>query len=211
MRTPGCCGASRRSGRLAVPSLNSLSCSSAGCYDGQLPATLLPQALCPPAFLYACSACLLCPAPPACRYLLVYPHGCDVANHLSLFLCVADYDKLLPGWGHFAQVGAAPSAAVACACLVHVHVGAAQKPALLVPCVQLHVGAAQSAAGCLSCKCRRSACECCVLLAGSGAACAVLVLRAPACTPRRRCRHAAAQTAAGCWWAEGQTAAVPRL
>ena len=42
---------------------------------------------------------------PGCRrYLLVYPHGCDVANHLSLFLCVADYDKLLPGWSHFAQV-----------------------------------------------------------------------------------------------------------
>ena len=36
-------------------------------------------------------------------YILVYPHGCDVSNHLSLFLCVADYDKLLPGWGHFAQ------------------------------------------------------------------------------------------------------------
>jgi hypothetical protein len=31
------------------------------------------------------------------RYILVYPHGCDVCNHLSLFLCVADYDKLLPG------------------------------------------------------------------------------------------------------------------
>ena len=31
------------------------------------------------------------------RYILVYPQGCDVANHLSLFLCVADYDKLLPG------------------------------------------------------------------------------------------------------------------
>eukprot|EP00889_Picochlorum_renovo_P001770 jgi/Picre1/28800/NNA_004197.t1 len=27
----------------------------------------------------------------------------DVNNHLSLFLCVADYDKLLPGWSHFAQ------------------------------------------------------------------------------------------------------------
>jgi hypothetical protein len=26
-----------------------------------------------------------------------------VHNHLSLFLCVADYDKLLPGWSHFAQ------------------------------------------------------------------------------------------------------------
>ena len=36
-------------------------------------------------------------------YILVYPQGCDVANHLSLFLCVADYDKLLPGWSHFAQ------------------------------------------------------------------------------------------------------------
>jgi hypothetical protein len=33
----------------------------------------------------------------------VYPQGCDVCNHLSLFLCVADYDKLLPGWSHFAQ------------------------------------------------------------------------------------------------------------
>lgn len=31
------------------------------------------------------------------RYILVYPQGCDVSNHLSLFLCVADYDKLLPG------------------------------------------------------------------------------------------------------------------
>lgn len=32
------------------------------------------------------------------RHLLqVYPQGCDVCNHLSLFLCVADYDKLLPG------------------------------------------------------------------------------------------------------------------
>ncbi|KAJ9533209.1 hypothetical protein QJQ45_018317 [Haematococcus lacustris] len=36
-------------------------------------------------------------------YLLVYPQGCDVSNHLSLFLCVADYDKRLPGWSHFAQ------------------------------------------------------------------------------------------------------------
>ena len=33
----------------------------------------------------------------------MYPQGCDVCNHLSLFLCVADYDKLLPGWCHFAQ------------------------------------------------------------------------------------------------------------
>lgn len=33
------------------------------------------------------------------RYILVYPQGCDVCNHLSLFLCVADYDKLLPGGG----------------------------------------------------------------------------------------------------------------
>ena len=39
----------------------------------------------------------------SCRYILVYPQGCDVCNHLSLFLCVADYDKLLPGWSHFAQ------------------------------------------------------------------------------------------------------------
>lgn len=36
-------------------------------------------------------------------YILVYPQGCDVCNHLSLFLCVADYDKLQPGWSHFAQ------------------------------------------------------------------------------------------------------------
>ena len=31
------------------------------------------------------------------RYILVYPQGCDVSNHLSLFLCVANHDKLLPG------------------------------------------------------------------------------------------------------------------
>ncbi|XP_021312288.1 MATH domain-containing protein At5g43560 isoform X3 [Sorghum bicolor] len=36
-------------------------------------------------------------------YILVYPQGCDVSNHLSLFLCVADHEKLLPGWSHFAQ------------------------------------------------------------------------------------------------------------
>ncbi|KAG6394925.1 hypothetical protein SASPL_145516 [Salvia splendens] len=36
-------------------------------------------------------------------YILIYPRGCDVCNHLSLFLCVANHDKLLPGWSHFAQ------------------------------------------------------------------------------------------------------------
>ncbi|KAL6532384.1 hypothetical protein OROGR_014354 [Orobanche gracilis] len=36
-------------------------------------------------------------------YILIYPQGCDVPNHLSLFLCVASHDKLLPGWSHFAQ------------------------------------------------------------------------------------------------------------
>ncbi|KAL3507693.1 hypothetical protein ACH5RR_033075 [Cinchona calisaya] len=36
-------------------------------------------------------------------YILIYPQGCDVYNHLSLFLCVANHDKLLPGWSHFAQ------------------------------------------------------------------------------------------------------------
>ncbi|XP_062108155.1 TNF receptor-associated factor homolog 1a isoform X2 [Humulus lupulus] len=36
-------------------------------------------------------------------YILIYPQGCDVGNHLSLFLCVANHDKLLPGWSHFAQ------------------------------------------------------------------------------------------------------------
>ncbi|EOA15035.1 hypothetical protein CARUB_v10028390mg [Capsella rubella] len=36
-------------------------------------------------------------------YILVYPEGCDVNDHLSLFLCVAHYDKLLPGWSHLAQ------------------------------------------------------------------------------------------------------------
>ncbi|GLT99452.1 hypothetical protein SLE2022_168900 [Rubroshorea leprosula] len=35
--------------------------------------------------------------------ILIYPQGCDVCNHLSLFLCVANYDKLLEGWSHFAQ------------------------------------------------------------------------------------------------------------
>lgn len=37
----------------------------------------------------------------------MYPQGCDVANHLSLFLCVADYDKLLPGGGGRRLVGRA--------------------------------------------------------------------------------------------------------
>ncbi|XP_051127006.1 TNF receptor-associated factor homolog 1b-like isoform X2 [Andrographis paniculata] len=36
-------------------------------------------------------------------YILIYPQGCDVCNHLSLFLCVANHEKLLPGWSHFAQ------------------------------------------------------------------------------------------------------------
>ncbi|XP_078180840.1 uncharacterized protein LOC144574689 isoform X2 [Carex rostrata] len=36
-------------------------------------------------------------------YILIYPQGCDVCNHLSLFLCVANHDKLLPGWSHLAQ------------------------------------------------------------------------------------------------------------
>lgn len=36
-------------------------------------------------------------------YILIYPQGCDVCNHLSLFLCVANHDKLRPGWSHFAQ------------------------------------------------------------------------------------------------------------
>ncbi|KAG8049155.1 hypothetical protein GUJ93_ZPchr0009g2372 [Zizania palustris] len=32
------------------------------------------------------------------RYILIYPQGCDVCNHLSLFLCVAKH-----GWSHLAQ------------------------------------------------------------------------------------------------------------
>ncbi|XP_077231158.1 TNF receptor-associated factor homolog 1a-like [Tasmannia lanceolata] len=36
-------------------------------------------------------------------YILIYPQGCDVCNHLSLFLCVANHDKLLPGWTHLAH------------------------------------------------------------------------------------------------------------
>ncbi|KAF3631818.1 MATH domain-containing protein [Capsicum annuum] len=36
-------------------------------------------------------------------YILIYPQECHVCNHLSLFLCVANHDKLLPGWSHFAQ------------------------------------------------------------------------------------------------------------
>jgi len=35
-------------------------------------------------------------------YILIYPRGCGVCDHLSLFLC-ADHNKLLPGWSHFAQ------------------------------------------------------------------------------------------------------------
>ncbi len=80
---------------------------------------------CPAARLFQC-----------CRYLLVYPHGCDVANHLSLFLCVADYDKLLPGWSHFAQVRLLR----ACCCCLWVewvlagaeHAGVGQLPGFLL-------------------------------------------------------------------------------
>ncbi|KAG6537868.1 hypothetical protein ZIOFF_002971 [Zingiber officinale] len=36
-------------------------------------------------------------------YILIYPQGCDVCNHLSLFLCVANHEQLMPGWSHFAQ------------------------------------------------------------------------------------------------------------
>ena len=96
-----------------------------GCWATFGHASLLmvwPRWMLLPAHLPAC-LCL-----PARRYLLVYPHGCDVANHLSLFLCVADYDKLLPGWGHFAQVGAAPVLRPCCACAA---------PCLAVPPQQL--------------------------------------------------------------------------
>ena len=48
-----------------------------------------------PACCMVCERCAEGVVP--CRYILVYPQGCDVCNHLSLFLCVADYDKLLPG------------------------------------------------------------------------------------------------------------------
>ena len=55
-------------------------------------------------------------SPLSCRrYILVYPQGCDVANHLSLFLCVADYDKLLPGAAR-AQGAVASRAAGSRAC-----------------------------------------------------------------------------------------------
>ncbi|KAM0943996.1 putative MATH/TRAF domain-containing protein [Dioscorea sansibarensis] len=36
-------------------------------------------------------------------YILIYPQGCDVYSHLSLFVCVANHHKLLPGWSHFTQ------------------------------------------------------------------------------------------------------------
>ncbi|KAK8511161.1 hypothetical protein V6N13_013578 [Hibiscus sabdariffa] len=36
-------------------------------------------------------------------YIIIYPQGCDVCNHLSVFLCVDNHDKLLPGWSRFAQ------------------------------------------------------------------------------------------------------------
>lgn len=38
-------------------------------------------------------------------YILIHPQGCDAnaRNHLSLFLCVANHDKLLSGWSHFVQ------------------------------------------------------------------------------------------------------------
>lgn len=51
---------------------------------------VLESKLCSPVLCLHCCG-------PVCRYVLIYPQGCDVCNHLSLFLCVADYDKLLPG------------------------------------------------------------------------------------------------------------------
>ncbi|KAK9724396.1 hypothetical protein RND81_05G069600 [Saponaria officinalis] len=36
-------------------------------------------------------------------YILIYPQGCNVIDHLSLFLCVANHDELPPGWNHLAQ------------------------------------------------------------------------------------------------------------
>ncbi|KAL8263571.1 hypothetical protein R6Q59_021701 [Mikania micrantha] len=37
------------------------------------------------------------------RCITIYPKGIMVSDHLSLFLCVANHDKLLRGWSHFAQ------------------------------------------------------------------------------------------------------------
>lgn len=36
-------------------------------------------------------------------YILFYPQGCEICNHLSVFLCAANHQKLLPGWNHFAM------------------------------------------------------------------------------------------------------------
>lgn len=57
---------------------------------------------CGEALICSSPSCAVCHSDPVllCRYILVYPQGCDVCNHLSLFLCVADYDKLLPGGAH---------------------------------------------------------------------------------------------------------------
>ncbi|XP_076890704.1 TNF receptor-associated factor homolog 1a-like [Bidens hawaiensis] len=39
--------------------------------------------------------------------IFLYPKGCDVSDHLSVFLCVADHDTLPKDWFHFAQFTAA--------------------------------------------------------------------------------------------------------
>ena len=59
------------------------------------PAQLAPSQ--PYSHATACCAPARSAEPFRRRYILVYPQGCDVCDHLSLFLCVADYDKLLPG------------------------------------------------------------------------------------------------------------------
>lgn len=46
----------------------------------------------------------------------MYPQGCDVCDHLSLFLCVADYDKLLPGARRLRQTRTLHCALRRCAC-----------------------------------------------------------------------------------------------
>ena len=39
----------------------------------------------------------------AARSLLLYPHGCETATHLSLFLCSSEHENKAPGWSHWAQ------------------------------------------------------------------------------------------------------------
>ena len=98
-------------GRLKTSARSASASCAARCSRWAATSGARPPRACPPEPPRpppSCSVSAACA--PAGRYILVYPQGCDVCNHLSLFLCVADYDKLLPG-ARLAPPGCRPAPA----------------------------------------------------------------------------------------------------